>query len=61
MPNPMILSCESLESEPLLSSESRSGETVFLLDGLPEVVQLRAYDCWTKHRWADTITLHISE
>ena len=55
------LRCESLESEPLLSSESRSGETVFLLDGLPEVIQLRAYDCWTKHRWADTITLHISE
>ncbi len=55
------LPCESLESEPLLSSESRSGETVFLLDGLPEVIQLRAYDCWTKHRWADTITLHISE
>ena len=55
------LPCEALESEPLLSSESRNGETVFLLDGLPEVVQLRAYDCWTKHRWMDTITLRISE
>lgn len=41
--------------------ESQTFETTFLLDGLPDTLQLRAYDCWTKYRWQDTITLTLPQ
>ena len=50
-----------IESTLIEEPAGESFETVFLLDGLPETIRLRVYDCDTKYRWKDTVTLTIQE
>lgn len=56
-----LLPCEMLEDRSQRSEDGKVCEAVFLLDGMPKEIVVRAYDCWTKYRWADTVLLRIQE
>lgn len=56
-----ILACDTLNDQTAAPPQDLVYKTTFLLDGPHDVIRIRAYDCWTKYRWQDTIKLEIKE
>lgn len=56
-----MLSCKLLEDRSKRGTEGELCEAVFLLDEMSEEIVVRAFDCWTKYRWEDTVRLKIQK
>lgn len=56
-----ILSCDTLNDQMAAPPQDSVYKTTLLLNGPHDVIHIRAYDCWTKYRWRDTITLKINK